>query len=96
MKELFRRALRQATGFVERLLRLVGFDWTAPVFSTLSRHQKTLAVNIPYRGSKGPRHLRGQSLMARDFDRQVAELQVRTAVLNACTALGIPVTEAVG
>ena len=38
----------------------------------------------------------GQSLMARDFDRQVAELQVRIAVLNGCTALGIPVTQAVG
>ena len=32
--------------------------------------------------------------MARDFDRQVAEFQVRVAVLNGFTALGIPVTEA--
>lgn len=40
--------------------------------------------------------LLGQPLMARDFDRQVAELQVRIAVLNGYTALGIPVTEAVG
>jgi transposase len=40
--------------------------------------------------------LLGQRLMARDFDRQVAELQVRIAVLNGYTALGIPVTEAVG
>ena len=40
--------------------------------------------------------LLGQSLMARDFDRQVAELQVRIAVLNGYTALGIPITEAVG
>ena len=39
--------------------------------------------------------LLGQSLMARDFDRQVAEIQVRIAVLNRYTALGIPVTEAV-
>lgn len=37
--------------------------------------------------------LLGQRLMARDFDRQVAELQVRIAVLNGYTALGIPVTE---
>ena len=36
----------------------------------------------------------GQSLMARDFERQVAELQVRIAVLNGYTALGIPVTVA--
>jgi hypothetical protein len=28
--------------------------------------------------------------------RQVAELQVRIAILNSYTALGIPVTEAVG
>ncbi|EPX78646.1 hypothetical protein Salmuc_04227 [Salipiger mucosus DSM 16094] len=34
--------------------------------------------------------------MARDFDRQVAELQIRAAVLNGDTALGIPVTEPVG
>jgi len=33
--------------------------------------------------------------MARDFDRQVAEIQIRIAVLNRYTALGIPV-EAVG
>ncbi|BAQ71370.1 transposase, IS4 family protein [Rhodovulum sulfidophilum] len=39
--------------------------------------------------------LLGQSLMARDFDRQVAELQVRIAVLNGYTALGISVTEPV-
>ncbi len=57
MKVLFGMALRQTSGFVESLLRLVGLDWTVPDFSTLSRRQKTLAVNIPYRGSKGPLHL---------------------------------------
>ncbi len=40
--------------------------------------------------------LLGQRLMARDFDRQVAEVQVRIAVMNGYTALGIPVTETVG
>ena len=44
-------------GFVESQLRLIGLDWTVPEISTLSRRQKTLAVNIPYRGSKGPLHL---------------------------------------
>ena len=39
--------------------------------------------------------LLGQRLMARDFDRQVAEVQVRIAVLNGYTTLGIPVTETV-
>ena len=38
----------------------------------------------------------GQRLMARDFDRQVAEVQVRVAIPNGYTALGIPVTKAVG
>lgn len=40
--------------------------------------------------------LLGQRLMARDFDRQVAEFQVRAAVLNGHTALGIPVTKIAG
>ena len=40
--------------------------------------------------------LLGQSLMARDFQRQVAEIQIRIAVLNRYTALGIPITEPVG
>ena len=57
MKVLFGMALRQTTGFVESLLRLVGLDWDVPDFSTLSRRQKTLAVNIPHRGSQGPLHL---------------------------------------
>jgi hypothetical protein len=57
MKVLFGMALRQTTGFVESLLRLVGLNWTVPDFSTLSRRQKSLTVNIPYRGSKGPLHL---------------------------------------
>ena len=57
MKVLFGMALRQTTGFVESLLRLVGLDWDVPDFSTLSRRQKTLAVNIPFRGSQGPLHL---------------------------------------
>ena len=57
MKVLFGMALRQTTGFMESLLKLVGLDWKVPDFSTLSRRQKTLAVNIPYRGSRGPLHL---------------------------------------
>ena len=149
MKVLFGMALRQTTGFVESLLRLTGLDWDVPDFSTISRRQRTLAVNIPYRGAAAvipPRRnaqpwkpttagaigrndalraskylgralwrkwsgyhrrsraetkmyfakLLGQRLMACDFDRQVAEVQVRVAILNGYTALGIPVTKAVG
>ena len=40
--------------------------------------------------------LLGKRLLSRDFDRQVAEVQVRIAILNGYTALGIPVTKAVG
>jgi hypothetical protein len=40
--------------------------------------------------------LLSQRLMARDVDRQDAELQVRIAVLNGYTAPGIPVTETAG
>ena len=48
MKVLFGMALRQTTGFVESLLRLIGLDWAVPDFSTLCRRQKTLKVDIPY------------------------------------------------
>lgn len=57
MKVLFGMELRQTMGFVDSLLRLVGLNWTVPDFSTLSHRQKTLVVNIPYRGAKGPLHL---------------------------------------
>jgi hypothetical protein len=57
MKVLFGMALRQTTGFVESLLRLTGLDWAVPDFTTICRRQRTLAVNIPYRGAKGPLHL---------------------------------------
>ncbi|KGB25303.1 Mobile element protein [Acetobacter pomorum] len=49
--------LRQATDFVESLLHLAGLTWSVPDFSTLSRRQKSLTVDIPYRGSGGPLHL---------------------------------------
>jgi hypothetical protein len=54
MNVLFGIALRRTTGFVESLLRLIGPDWAVRDFSTLSRRQITLKVNIPYRGSDGP------------------------------------------
>lgn len=38
--------------------------------------------------------LLGERVMARDFDRQVAELQVRAALLNRFTQLGTPITVA--
>ena len=50
-------ALRQTTGLVENLLRLIDLDWAVPNFSTLSRREKTLKVNILYCGSAGPLRL---------------------------------------
>lgn len=57
IKILFGLPLRQATGFVESLLKLVDLDWEVPDFSTLCRRQKTLSVAIPYQGSRGPLNL---------------------------------------
>jgi hypothetical protein len=57
MKVLFGMPLRQTTGFVESLLRLVGLDWRVPDFSTLCRRQRTLEVTIPYRGGGVPLNL---------------------------------------
>ena len=49
--------LRQTTGFVESLPKLVGLSWEVPEFSTFCRRQKTLNVNLPYRGGTGPLNL---------------------------------------
>lgn len=57
MKVLFGMPLRQTTGFVQSLLRLVGLDWAVPNFSTLCRRQKTLKVSLPHRGGTGPLNL---------------------------------------
>ena len=47
----------QATGFVASLSKLAGLDWPVPDVSTLRRRQKTLAVQLPCRGSGGPLQL---------------------------------------
>ena len=51
IKCLFGLALRQSLGLVQSLLRLAGLDWRVPDFSTVSRRQKTLQVQLPYRAS---------------------------------------------
>ena len=38
--------------------------------------------------------LLGERVMARDFDRQIAELRIRAAILNRLTGLGTPTTAA--
>lgn len=57
LKNLFGLALRQATGLIESVLRLSGLTWPTPDFSTLSRRQRTLNVQIPYARSHAGLHL---------------------------------------
>ena len=57
LKVQFGLPLRQVTGFVESLLGLAGLDRAVPDCSTLCRRQKTLTVDIPYRGCHGPLRL---------------------------------------
>ena len=61
IKVLFDLPLRQATGFVESLLKLIWLNWPVPDFSTLCRRQKGLSVAIPYQGAGGPLHLLADS-----------------------------------
>ena len=51
IKCLFGLALRQSLGLVESLLRLAGLPWPVPNFSTVSRRQQDLKVQLPYRPS---------------------------------------------
>ena len=51
IKCLFGLALRQSLGLVQSLRRMAGLDWKVPDFSTVSRRQKTLRVQLPYRAS---------------------------------------------
>jgi hypothetical protein len=57
LKNLFGLALRQATGLAESVLQLSGLNWPTPDFSTLSRRQQTLNVQIPYTRSQARLHL---------------------------------------
>ncbi|PWJ21389.1 Transposase DDE domain-containing protein [Jannaschia seohaensis] len=57
IETLLKLPLRQTAGMVASLLRLAGLDWPVPDYSTLSRRQKTLTVQIPYRRAGGPLNL---------------------------------------
>jgi hypothetical protein len=58
------------------------------IWKKWSGHHRRSLVETKMRCFK----LLGERVMARDFDRQVAELQVRAAVLNRFTRLGTPIT----
>ncbi len=57
LKVLFQLPLRAAQGMAGSLIRLAGLDWPVPHYSTLSRRQKNLTVEIPYRSCGEPLHL---------------------------------------
>ncbi len=54
---LFGLPLRQTTGMVASILSMAGLDWPVPDFSTLSRRQKTITVQVPSRRAPGPLNL---------------------------------------
>lgn len=57
VKVLFGLPLRQTTGMVASILSMAGLDWPVPDFSTLSRRQKTIEVQITLSRATGPLNL---------------------------------------
>lgn len=57
VKVLFGLPLRQTTGMVASVLSMAGLDWPVPDFSTLSRRQKTIDMQISNRRAPGPLNL---------------------------------------
>ncbi|MDF3605995.1 IS5 family transposase [Paracoccus sp. DMF-8] len=57
VKVLFGLPLRQTTGMVASILSMAGLDWPVPDFSTLSRRQRSIEVQISSRRAPGPLNL---------------------------------------
>ena len=57
VKVLFGLPLRQTAGMVSSILHMADLDWPVPDFSTLSRRQKTITIQIPSRRVSGPLNL---------------------------------------
>ena len=57
LKVLFQLPLLAAQGMAGSLIRLAGLDWPVPHYSTLSRRQQNLTVEIPYRSRGESLHL---------------------------------------
>ena len=60
LKAVYRLPLRGAQGLVGSVLQWMHLDWPVPHYSTLSRRQASLQLDVPRLGS-GP-SLRGQSM----------------------------------
>ena len=75
--------LRQTTGMVESILSMAGLDWPVPDFSTLSRRQKRITVQISSRRAPGPLNLLVDSIGIKflgEWDGTVAAGQPRKPV----------------
>lgn len=57
VRVFFGLPLRQTTCMVANILEMAGLDWPVPDFSTLSRRQKILSVQIPHRRVPGSLNL---------------------------------------
>lgn len=62
--------------------------WARSIWRTWSRHHRRSRVEAKRRCLKLP----GERLMARDLDRQTAEIHIRVALLNRLTQLATPET----
>ena len=49
--------LRQSLGLVQSLLTLAQLDWPVPDYSTVSRRQQRLQVQLPYQPRRSALHL---------------------------------------
>jgi hypothetical protein len=67
-------------------------EWIPPTKSRRNEPSRDIAAQYPAGQWMHCVKILSQSLMANDFERQVAEIQIRIAVLNRYTALGIPFT----
>lgn len=57
IKCLYGLPLRQSLGLVQSLLTLAQLDWRVPDYSTVSRRQQKLQVQLPYRPPTTALHL---------------------------------------
>jgi len=57
LKAVYHLPLRGAQGFVESLLKLMGLSWPVPHYSTLSRRQAGLELEVPRLGKNESVHL---------------------------------------
>ena len=57
LRKLFDLGLRQSQGLVTSLFALMRVDLKAPSYSTLSRRQAELEIELPVRSKEGPIHL---------------------------------------